>query len=282
MDWKAPPADAGKLWLNKSLEIQLLLACNWSCHACDQFSQFGQISWVKRGTMTLAQVQNFVDEMRSANAYFGRIRLVGGEPSLHPKLLEIITILYGLVQSGHVGHLEMVTNGSHPEKIEPIRHMIERVRPSGESAKQKHHTANLVHTPALLGYEGKRCGQPEHCGWSLSTYGYAPCSSAAGFMRLRDLMGPDYNRLDLPLAGRRDGGTNANWPKLQDLCNHCYHALRPEDKIKCGTGQRPENQGLNDPGPEVASHLNPWLAGKQHGWPLYGSNTTAAAEAAPA
>ena len=269
MDWKAPPADRAKLWLNKSLEIQLLLACNWSCHACDQFSQFTQIQWVKKGTMTLAQVQKFVGEMQAANAYFGRIRLVGGEPTLHPRFAEIVTLLYGgLVKPGHVGILEVVTNGSHPEKIEPVRQYIHKVRVSGEGSKQKAHTANLVNTPASLGYQGRRCGQPEHCGWSLSYYGYAPCSSAAGIMRMRDMM-TDHQRLELPTIR----GTENNWPRLQDLCNQCYHALRDEDKIKCGTGQRPEDAGKNEPSPEAAAHLTPWLNGKVPAWPVYGGTS---------
>lgn len=267
INWKAPPSDTSKLWLNKSLEMQLLLACSWSCQSCDQLSQFTQISWIKKGTMTVAQVQNFCREMREANAYFGRIRMVGGEPSLHPKLLEVVTLLYGLVESGHIGLLEMVTNGDHMDRIQPVKHMLAKVRVSGEASKQKNHTANLVHTPASLGYEGKRCGQPEHCGWSLSYYGYAPCSSAAGIMRLRDLIG-EHGKLSLPQVK----GTEANWPKLQDLCNQCYHALRDEDKIKCGTGQRAEDAGKNSPGPEINAHLEPWLHGKVPTWPAYGAS----------
>jgi hypothetical protein len=266
INWKAPPADTSKLWLNKSLEIQLLLACNWSCHACDQFSQFSKIQWVKKGTLTVAQVQKFIAEMQEHNAYFGRIRLVGGEPTIHPQFAHVVKLLHeGLIIPGHVGILEVVTNGSHPERIEPVKQYIHKVRPSGEAAKQKNHTANLIHTPASLGYQGNRCGQPEHCGWSLSYYGYAPCSSAAGIMRLRDLIG-EHGKLTLPLVK----GTEANWPKLQDLCNQCYHALRDEDKIKCGTGQRPEDAGKNDPGPEINAHLEPWLHGKVPTWPAYG------------
>src|SRR5678809_138825 len=118
MDWKASPSDKSKTWLNKSIEIQLLLACNFTCMSCDQGSQFHGISFVKRGTMTLAQIEHFISEMKSANAYFGRIRLVGGEPSLHRQLPVIVRMLQAeLVDAGHIGKLEIVTNGSHPELI---------------------------------------------------------------------------------------------------------------------------------------------------------------------
>jgi hypothetical protein len=271
MDWKAPPADPEKMWLNKSLEIQLLLACNWSCVACDQHSQFTQIAFIKRGTMTLAQVQNFIAEMREHNAYFGRLRLVGGEPSIHPKFAEMVQLLQAeLVDAGHVGRLEVVTNGSKPEKIDPVRKLL-RVRTSDDGDKQKHHTANLIHTPFTLGYEGKPCSAPWHCGISLNYYGYFPCSSGAGIARLQDWM--RWQRLTLPLS--RDRPCNAvreNWPDLGDLCGHCYHALKPEHKVKCGTSD-PEK---NLPGPGIKEHLDPWLAGKQPTWAVYGQAEPAA------
>jgi hypothetical protein len=264
-DWKAPPADSSKVWLNKSLEVQLLLACNWSCQACDQFSQFSRWSWIKRGTMTLEQIDHFCQEMVEANAYFGRIRLVGGEPTLHPKFADIVAMLHSrLVVTGHIGLLEVITNGTGAAKLEPVKHLIHKVRTSGESAKQAAHTANLVATPASLGYKGKRCGQPEHCGWSLSYYGFAPCSSAAGIMRLRDLMQP-HQLVTLPTQR----GTENNWPELQKLCDQCYHALHDDDKIKCGTGQREEDRGKNAPGPDVVPLIEAWNTGKQPSWPVY-------------
>lgn len=265
MNWKSPPSDPNKVWLNRSLELQILLGCNWSCTACDALSQFHAVTFVKRGTMTLAQIHYFVQEMHDSNAYFGRIRVMGGEPSLHPKLVEIVELLHAeLVSKGHVGQLELVTNGSHPEKIDPVRRLL-RVRVSGEADKQKHHTSTLVHTPASLGYQGKRCSSPEHCGWSLSCYGYAPCSSGAGIMRLRDIV-PQHGRLSLPIVR----GTEANWPELQSLCDLCYHGLRDEHKIKCGTGQQSGQHELNTPGPEIWGHLAPWLSGKPTDWTIYG------------
>jgi hypothetical protein len=270
-DWKKGGPPQGKVKLNNSLELQILFACPWSCHACDQMSNFHGISFIKKGTMSMKQIEHFITEMKLANAYFGRIRIVGGEPTVHPAFVRICELLYNeLVLTEHIGHLELVTNGdqsilNYAEKIEAVKPFILHIHTSGEGSKQKHHTATYVHTPESLGYEGKRCGQPEHCGWSLSYYGYAPCSSGAGIMRLRDLM-PKFQKNDLPMVA----GTEANWPELQSLCNVCYHALRDEDKIKCGTGMKPGQHALNTPSPEVWTHLAPWLNGKEPDWPIYG------------
>jgi len=280
MDWKAPPADTSKRWLNKSLEIQIMLACNWSCHACDQFSQFSSFAWIKRGTMSVEQIERFVAEMCETNSYIGRIRLVGGEPSLHPKLPQIVTLLsQRLRDAGHIGQLEIITNGTHPEKIKAARKVIStdgepgewplKVRTSDEGDKQKHHTANLVHTPASLGYEGKMCSAPWHCGMSLNYYGYFPCSSGAGIARFLDDV-PRWQRLSLPLCVKPCNAVRENWPELQQLCNHCYHGLKDEHKVKCGTGTIPGQDALNKPSPEMQAQIDHWKSGAQPDWKIYG------------
>ncbi len=66
--------------------------------------------------MSFAQIGHFVGEMKTANAYFGRIRILGGEPTINPKFAEICALLHKeLVTTGHVGVLEVITNGSNPE-----------------------------------------------------------------------------------------------------------------------------------------------------------------------
>lgn len=257
MNWKSPPQDSARKWLNKSLEIQLMLLCSWRCCSCDAYSQFPSISWIKRGTMTLAQIEHFVRELKDANGYFGRIRLLGGEPSIHPKFAEMVELLHSELVPDHVFRLEVITNGAHPEKIDPIRHLV-KVRVSGAADKEKHHVANMRATPASLGYKGRRCSSPEHCGWSLSYYGYAPCSAGAGIMRLRDLMG-QHQRTSLPESVE-------SWD-VQQLCDHCYHGLRSEDKVKTGASRH----DLNTPSPDVYEHLGPWLSGKQPDWQVYGA-----------
>ena len=270
MDWKSPPADPAKNWINKSIELQINLFCNWTCIACDSFSQF-PFPFTKRGTMSVAQVSHFADELIEVNGYFGRLRLLGGEPSLNPNFVEIAKLLHErLVVPGYLGRLEVVTNGSHQEKILPAKPYIAKVRVSDEGDKQKHHTANLIHSPASLGYEGKICSSPWHCGISLNYWGYFPCSSGAGLSRFRDMT--QWQRLSLPLSvnwkyPQKPTAVRDNWPDLQQLCNHCYHGLRDEHKIKSGTSD-PER---NKPNAENQAMLDAWLAGKQPDWPIYGA-----------
>lgn len=259
MNWKSPPADPSMIHVNNSMELATNYSCNWACCACEVWSQFPGISFVRKATMTLAQINHFIGEMKAKNAYIGRIRVLGGEPTIHPKFHEIIELLHKeLVSAGHIGQLEIITNGSHPDKIKPIRHLV-KVRVSGEDQKQKSHVANMAATPNSLGYEGHMCNAPWHCGFSLNYYGYFPCSTGAGLARLHDWM--HHQRLELPIRGVR-----TEWPNLQELCNFCYHGLHDEDKVRCGT----KLYQLNVPSEETWQSLGPWLNGKQPNWEVYG------------
>jgi len=234
--------------------------------------------------MTVDQVAHFCAEMRSKNAFIGRIRLLGGEASLHPKLGEIIRLLYyELVKNGHSHEIWIVTNGTGPDKIAAARtkdlakelddstpEIPVIVRVSDEAEKQQIHIANMARTPASLGYEGTICCSPFYCGFSLNYYGYFPCSAGAGIARLQDSM-LKWQRLALPLSVTKPcNAVLDTWPDLRQLCDHCYQGLRESDKIKCGTGQQPEQFALNTPHESVWQHLAPWLAGKQPDWKIYG------------
>jgi hypothetical protein len=266
MNWKDPPADPSKNWINKSLELQANLTCNWTCISCDQFSQFPMFSFIKRGSMTMHQIDHFAREMIENNAYIGRIRIVGGEPTVNKMFGEIVRTLHEALVPEHIGFIEVVTNGTHPEIILPVREFLNKVRVSGEAAKQKSHTASLVHSPASLGYQGIICKAPWHCGISLNHWGFFPCSSGAGLARFHNWM--FWAKLNLPLSKELGNATAVwdNWPDLQDLCNHCCYALKPEDKIKSGTS----DWSKNTPSPENQKLIDEWKSGFARDWPVYG------------
>lgn len=265
-NWKEPPTD-GQLWINKSLEMQILLLCNWSCVACDQFSQHPKVNFVRDGTMEVWQVEVFKDELTRHNAYFGRVRVLGGEPTVHKDFKQIVALLASLVPE-HLGAVEVVSNGSRPNKLAEVRGLA-KIRVSGESQKEAAHVANLLHTPRSLGYSGRMCNAPWHCGISLNRWGYFPCSSGAGIARLEDWMAP-WQRLSLPIPKSPGNAVREAWPHLQEMCDHCYHGLRDKDKVKCGTSD-PER---NKPGPHIAHRVEDWLAGKTAEWQIYGGGAS--------
>jgi hypothetical protein len=268
-NWKAPPSDPGKMWLNRSLELCVILTCDWRCASCNAYSQFPTIGFIRKGMMSLAQIRFFIGEMQQHNAYFGRIRILGGEPCLWPFLEEGVKLLHeGLVVTGHVGRLELITNGDHMDRARAVKPWIEKVRVSDEGDKQRNHIASMAATPLTMGYEGHVCSQPGFCGIQLSALGYFPCSPGSGIAKLRDMK--QYQRLTLPTCKKPRNVVSETWPDLVRLCDHCAHALKPEHKVRSGTGVQPGQHALSAPHPEVWNQLAPHLAGKQLDWPIYG------------
>lgn len=264
MNWKLPPTKPGMMWINRSLELQIILACNWRCIACDQGSQFTSFDFIRKGTMTVQQIGHFIAEMKAFNAYLGRIRILGGEPTVHPKFFEILELLHAeLVATGNVGQLEIISNGSHQDRLRKASQWA-KIRVSGSRAKEGSHVANLIHTPASLGYEGRMCNAPWHCGISLNYYGYFPCSSGAGIARFADWM--KWQRVALPTCKKPNNAVMETWPDLQEMCNHCYHGLKDEHKVRCGTS----DPNRNKPGEHIRSQLEQWKAGKKADWRVYG------------
>lgn len=211
------------------------------------------------------QIRFFISEMKSNNAYIGRVRIMGGEPTVHPEFIDILLALRNELVPNHVGRIEVISNGSRRELVLKAKE-ISKVRVSGSRVKEESHLANLVHTPESLGYKGIMCNAPWHCGFSLNAYGYFPCSSGAGIARFEDWM--IWQRLTLPTCKTPGNVVREAWPNLQRLCDHCYHGLKEHDKIKSGTSVK-EN---NTPGAHIASKMQEWKEGKKAQWKIYGAN----------
>jgi hypothetical protein len=71
----------------KHIEIEINTACDLACFACDRFSDLKE-TWTPN--MTVDQVGFFVDESIALKWRWERIRLLGGEPTLHPKFEKMI------------------------------------------------------------------------------------------------------------------------------------------------------------------------------------------------
>jgi uncharacterized radical SAM superfamily Fe-S cluster-containing enzyme len=73
----------------KLIEIDITYACNLTCFNCNR--SCGQAPTAER--MTLDQINFFVEESIAKGVKWERIRLLGGEPTLHPNFLEILSLL---------------------------------------------------------------------------------------------------------------------------------------------------------------------------------------------
>ncbi len=181
-----------------SIEIELTWACNLSCLNCNR-----SVRQAPTGEhMTVAQIDRFLEESRERGNQWRKVRLLGGEPSLHPDFLAIVDRLDAARGDGTVGEIQVSTNG-HGERV---RAAIARVRDrvtvdnsAKESDVQPHFGDFNVAPRDLPGFRRSAyrngCWVIEGCGMGLTPYGFYPCAVAGGIDRV---LGLGLGRLTLP------------------------------------------------------------------------------------
>jgi hypothetical protein len=110
------PLQSWEPWVNpgerfKHVEIQINTACDLACFSCDRMSDV-----VTDANMTLDQVKLFVAESIDLDWDWERIRILGGEPTLHPRFKDMIGWLVGYrewlkIKHGKGVFLQVLTNG---------------------------------------------------------------------------------------------------------------------------------------------------------------------------
>src|SRR5262249_10986164 len=95
----------------RRLEIDVTWACNLDCDNCNR--SCAQAPTAER--MTLEQIRRFVAETIARGVSWERIRLLGGEPTLHPEFAAIVDVLRAYRDVHSPGRrLEVSTNGHGP------------------------------------------------------------------------------------------------------------------------------------------------------------------------
>ncbi len=97
----APLTHAGKI-LTRSLEVNLTDHCNLSCYGCDHASPLNP-----EGYLSPEELARDLAALAKAYHVF-EFMLTGGEPLLHPRLLEVIDTIRA---SGVAEKIRLVTNG---------------------------------------------------------------------------------------------------------------------------------------------------------------------------
>jgi len=170
--------------------------------------------------MSPQQILKFVGQLRDNNKVVERLKVVGGEPLLHPQFEEIYNILADAAEEGLIQQIKIDSN-----KKTPVPHITRKckfVRWSGRSPVRKCHLPPLwspedhgvVVSPTIRGnYIKAPCDQLRRCGYSLDKYGYLPCSVAIMLVRLLNLN--HLYRKDLP---------DKPWG-LEEICKHCSFGM---------------------------------------------------------
>jgi hypothetical protein len=134
--------------------------------------------------VTLEQIERFLLESIDKGIRWRRIRLIGGEPTVHPQLLDFVRVLleYKRVHSPKM-LLAIHTNG-YGNKVEAILNHVPRevkiVNTSNTGIENPFYPFNLAPRDSISHHfvdYSMGCRVPEQCGTGLTPFGYYPAPS---------------------------------------------------------------------------------------------------------
>lgn len=169
------------------VEIDITYRCNMHCANCNRSCTQAPAAI----DMPVAQLEAFLKASTAAGVCWERIRLLGGEPTLHPDLPAILGLLedYRTRRNPQL-RLVLCTNGSGSR----VRQALSAL-PSAVVVKNTYKTARsrlfrpFNRAPCDLrryGLADFSCGCRilEDCGLGLTPQGYYPCAIAGGIDRV--------------------------------------------------------------------------------------------------
>ncbi len=172
----------------RKIEIDITYACNLRCFNCNRSCT--QAPTPER--MTLEQIDRFVRESVDAGIRWERIRLLGGEPMLHPQLRAILQLLLWYRDQYSPNTVIEITTNGYGEKV---RSALREISPEiqirntrKERGLQPFFQTFNVAPKDLRNYRHadfrNACGISHKCGIGLTPYGYYHCAIAGGIDRI--------------------------------------------------------------------------------------------------
>ena len=201
------------------IEMNLTLRCQMACPNCDRLCHLYR-DRDEDDDMDLEQVRKFVDQVRECSTKVSRLKLLGGEPLLHPRFVEVHRMLMDAVDEGLIQRVKIETNHVLPKPDVPEH---PRIQWAGKPYKKKRHMP-VLWRPADVGLKSVGiCKNPYRCGISLDSRGFALCSPAIMIMRVFRLEKyyVDHWPIDWEVTFKE---------AVKALCPLCFRSVSEEDR----------------------------------------------------
>lgn len=194
------------------VQLEITTECNLFCPNCDR--NCGTAPDNTR--MTLAQVAAFVHDSREHE--WKRIDVLGGEPTLHPELREILGLLAEYRKQYPKCRVRLTTNGTGRKVRAALSRLPDWVRVRDSSKEKRSPNFEAVNeAPVDQGVENPlSCSIPWRCGLALTPRGWFLCGAGAGVDRVF--------RLGLGLASLSHVTPEALDEQRKALCALCGHS----------------------------------------------------------
>jgi len=180
------------------IEIDLTYLCNLRCNNCNRSS--AQAPEARH--INVSQIEQFVADSMAQNRHWRRIRILGGEPTLHPDFLRILEVLSKLKEVFPETAIEVVTNGYGVR----VNSILDRI-PEGVEVENSSKSENVqpgfgpFNMAPIDSWQyafsdfRNGCDIAQSCGIGLTPQGYYPCAVAGGIDRV---LGLERGRKSIP------------------------------------------------------------------------------------
>ena len=209
----------------KFVEVEVTTRCSLACFNCDRSVRQAP----SNECMSLEQIKKFINESIESNWGWKRIRLMGGEPTLHPQFFEILNIVKRYKDLNPGCDIEISTNG-YGRKVNEVLSKLPKwvnVRNSRKDLNINKFTHYNIAPIDLEEYKNadftKGCWITEVCGLGLNRNGYYPCGAGASVDRV---FGFNIGIEKLSLINH---STLKN--QLRLLCKYCGHYKKNAKRI---------------------------------------------------
>ncbi|MET0052262.1 MAG: radical SAM protein [Candidatus Thiodiazotropha sp.] len=202
-----------------NLEIDLTWSCNLRCHNCNR--SCSQAPTAER--INLEQIHRFVDETVNTGQVWERIRLLGGEPTLHPDINSILAeILRWRDRHSPDTRIELTSNGFGPHVTRvidniPLEVAVNNTRKSSRVQPFRSFNVAPVDCAEYAFADYSNGCRVIRTGIGLTPYGWYACPIAGGIDRI---MG--YNLGMKCLPDHKDDMLE----QLEVFCRLCGHFKR--------------------------------------------------------
>ncbi len=225
--WRIKPLPTrllGRSWPRgrDRVSIDITYSCNLKCYNCNRSCEQDP----SNDCMSLEQVHHFLEESRASRVQWKRISVVGGEPTNHPQILEIMNLVLAYRSRYFPKARVLLKTNGYGERVNRVLSLLPPGMQLNNTAKNakvqaRFHTFNVAPID-VEGYEGadfsNACYVTWVCGLGVTPYGYYPCAVAGAIDRT---FGLDLGRKTLPEPD------DSMITELRTFCRLCGHFKPP-------------------------------------------------------
>jgi hypothetical protein len=182
----------------KYTEIDVTYRCNLKCRNCNRSCTQAP----SNQDLPLESISLFIEESMSSGIKWERLRLLGGEPALHPELPKLAEMLLAYKYATHPEmRIVLCTNGTGP-RVNAVLSQLPKgidIKSTSKGRQQRlfrpFNMAPIDNGRFRFADYHAGCRIISDCGLGLTPMGYYPCAIAGGIDRV---LGLDLGRKHLP------------------------------------------------------------------------------------